>query len=393
MPLPNCARSMDSNSSLKTELKKARQELAGYKIELHQTRGYLQCILQNSEDMIFATEVGGILISFSRGGEKVLGYSFAELIGTYIKDLAEDPVSFERSLIASQDEGPTVQLDIPFRHKEGGIVHCNVSLINLMNREGQRVGTVGVCRDITLWKKIQEDLVQIDRLAEIGRIAAGVAHEINNPLAIISEASGWAGVVISDAKGLSPEDREELEKVAKEISHQTKRCSSITHELLDFARGSTPALIEFDIHDVLRDSISFLKPEVKHTPIEIDTQFMPGPLRMKSDPKLLEQVFVNFITNAIHAIRSKGEDKGCIRIKTLIINSDVEISFEDNGTGISEENQKKIFQLFFSTKAPGKGTGLGLSISQNIVKKLGGTITLDSKLGVGTNFTVRLPLS
>jgi PAS domain S-box-containing protein len=384
---------MDSNSSLETELKKARQELAGYKIELHQTRGYLQCILQNSEDMIFATEVGGILISFSKGGEKVLGYSFAELIGTYIKDLAEDPVSFERFFTSSQDEGPTVQLDIPFRHKEGGIVHCNVSLINLMNRESQRVGTVGVCRDITLWKKIQEDLVRIDRLAEIGRIAAGVAHEINNPLAIISEASGWAGVVISDAKGLSPEDREELEKATKEISHQTKRCSSITHELLDFARGSTPALIEFDIHDVLRDSISFLKPELKHTPIEIDTQFMSGPLLMKSDPKLLEQVFVNFITNAIHAIRSKGEDKGYIRIKTLSTNSDVEIGFEDNGTGITEEDQKKIFQLFFTTKAPGKGTGLGLSISQNIVKKLGGTITLDSKVGVGTNFTVRLPLS
>ncbi len=393
MPLPSCARSMDSNSSLETELKKARQELAGYKIELHQTRGYLQCILQNSEDMIFATEVGGMLISFSKGGEKVLGYSLVELIGTYIKDLAEDPVSFEEFFNSSGQDGPTVQMDIPFRHKEGGTVYFNVSLINLTNREGQIVGTVGVCRDITLWKKIQEDLVQIDRLAEIGRIAAGIAHEINNPLAIIGEASGWAGEVISDAKGLSPEDREELEKATKEISHQTKRCRSITHELLDFARGSTPALIEFDIHDVLRDSISFLKPELKHTSIEIDTQFMSGPLLMKSDPKLLEQVFVNFITNAIHAIRSKGEDKGYIRIKTLLINSDVEISFEDNGTGITEENQKKIFQLFFSTKAPGKGTGLGLSISRNIVKKLGGTITLDSEVGVGTNFTVRLPLS
>ena len=323
----------------------------------------------------------------------MLGYSPAELIGTYIKDLAEDPESFERFFISSQDEGPTVQFDIPFRHKKGDTVLCNVSLINLMNREGQRVGTVGVCRDITMWKKIQEDLVQVDRLAEIGRIASGVAHEINNPLAIIAEASGWAGMVISDAKGLNPEDRKELEKAIKEISHQTGRCRSITHELLDFARGSAPALTEFDIHDILRESINFLRPELKHTSIEVDTQFIPGPLPIKSDPKLLEQVFVNFITNAIHAIRSKGDDKGCIRIKTLTTDSDVEISFEDNGVGITEENQKKIFQLFFSTKAPGKGTGLGLPISQNIIKKLGGTITLDSKPGVGTNFTVRLPLS
>lgn len=384
---------MDSNKSLEAELKRVKQDLASYKIELHQTRGYLQCILQNSQDMIFATETGGMLVSFSRGGEKLLGYSPAELIGTYIKDLAEDPESFERFFISSQDEGPTVQFDIPFRHKKGDTVLCNVSLINLMNREGQRVGTVGVCRDITMWKKIQEDLVQVDRLAEIGRIASGVAHEINNPLAIIAEASGWAGMVISDAKGLNPEDRKELEKAIKEISHQTGRCRSITHELLDFARGSAPELTEFDIHDILRESINFLRPELKHTSIEVDTQFIPGPLPIKSDPKLLEQVFVNFITNAIHAIRSKGNDKGCIRIKTLTTDSDVEISFEDNGVGITEENQKKIFQLFFSTKAPGKGTGLGLPISQNIIKKLGGTITLDSKPGVGTNLTVRLPLS
>ena len=384
---------MDSNKSLEAELKRVKQDLASYKIELHQTRGYLQCILQNSQDMIFATETGGMLVSFSRGGEKLLGYSPAELIGTYIKDLAEDPESFERFFISSQDEGPTVQFDIPFRHKKGDTVLCNVSLINLMNREGQRVGTVGVCRDITMWKKIQEDLVQVDRLAEIGRIASGVAHEINNPLAIIAEASGWAGMVISDAKGLNPEDRKELEKAIKEISHQTGRCRSITHELLDFARGSAPELTEFDIHDILRESINFLRPELKHTSIEVDTQFMPGPLPIKSDPKLLEQVFVNFITNAIHAIRSKGNDKGCIRIKTLTTDSDVKISFEDNGVGITEENQKKIFQLFFSTKAPGKGTGLGLPISQNIIKKLGGTITLDSKPGVGTNLTVRLPLS
>lgn len=384
---------MDSNKSLEAELKRVKQDLASYKIELHQTRGYLQCILQNSQDMIFATETGGMLVSFSRGGEKLLGYSPAELIGTYIKDLAEDPESFERFFISSQDEGPTVQFDIPFRHKKGDTVLCNVSLINLMNREGQRVGTVGVCRDITMWKKIQEDLVQVDRLAEIGRIASGVAHEINNPLAIIAEASGWAGMVISDAKGLNPEDRKELEKAIKEISHQTGRCRSITHELLDFARGSAPELTEFDIHDILRESINFLRPELKHTSIEVDTQFIPGPLPIKSDPKLLEQVFVNFITNAIHAIRSKGNDKGCIRIKTLTTDSDVKISFEDNGVGITEENQKKIFQLFFSTKAPGKGTGLGLPISQNIIKKLGGTITLDSKPGVGTNLTVRLPLS
>ncbi|NVM21908.1 MAG: PAS domain S-box protein [Desulfobacterales bacterium] len=382
---------MESHSSLQAELKRVKQELASHKIELHQTRGYLQCILQNSEDMIFATDVDGMLVSFSMGGGKALGYSWEDVAGMRVNDLAEDPVSFEQFMTTSSQDGSTVQLDLAFRHKEGGTVYCDVSMINLTNREGQRVGTVGVCRDITLWKKIQEDLVRIDRLAEIGRIAAGVAHEINNPLAVIGEASGWAGVVVGEAKGLSPEDRQELEKAAKEISHQTKRCRNITHQLLDFARDSAPAKTEFDVHDLLKQSISLLKPDLKHTPIEIDLKFMPEPLRISSDPRLLEQVFVNFITNAIYAVREKG--KGRIEIRTAKTDSDVEITFKDNGIGIPAENQQKIFELFYSTKPPGKGTGLGLPICRNIVKKLGGIISFDSKPGVGTSFTVRIPVS
>ena len=382
---------MESNSSLQTELKRVKQELASHKIELHQARGYLQCILQNSEDMIFATAVDGLLVSFSKGGEKVLGYSWEDVVGRPVKDLAQDPVSFDQFVATSHQDGSTVQLDLPFRHKEKGTVYCDVSLINLTNREGQRVGTVGVCRDITHWKKIQEELVRIDRLAEMGRIAAGVAHEMNNPLAIIGEASGWASGVVDEAKGLSPEDRQELEKAAKEISDQTKRCRKITHQLLDFARGSAPAKTEFDVQDLLKQSISLLKPELKHAPMEIDLKFTRGPLHMKSDPRMLEQVFVNLITNAVYGVREKR--KGRIEIKTVKTNSDVEISFDDTGIGIPVENQQKIFELFYTTKPPGKGTGLGLPICQNIVRKLGGGITFRSKPGVGSSFTVRIPLS
>ena len=382
---------MELNNPLQSELRRVKQKLASYTIELHQTSGYLQCILQNSEDMIFAAEVDGMLISFSKGGEKVLGFSWEELIGSQVKELAEVPASFEQFLNTSQQEGRSVQSDIAFRHKEGGTVYCNVSLINLTNREGLRIGTVGVCRDITLWKQIQEDLVRIDRLAEIGRIAAGVAHEINNPLAVIGEAAGWAGMVVSDAKGLSLEDREELEKATKEITAQTKRCRGITHQLLGFVRDSKLSKTEFDVHELVNETINFLRPEIKHSSIEIDTRFMPGSLHMNSDPKLLEQVIVNLITNAIHAVREKHGDKGRVVIRTLKTDSEVEIRFEDNGAGIPMENQQKIFELFYSTKPPGKGTGLGLPICQNIVQKLGGKISLQSKAGVGTTFTIHIP--
>jgi two-component system NtrC family sensor kinase len=118
--------------------------------------------------------------------------------------------------------------------------------MNLTNRQGRVVGTVGVCTDITQWKKLQDDLVQVDRLAEIGRIAAGVAHEINNPLAVISEASGWAGEVVRDARGLNPEDSKELTQTMEKIGAQTRRCRNITHKLLDFTRDATPSKKEFE---------------------------------------------------------------------------------------------------------------------------------------------------
>jgi two-component system NtrC family sensor kinase len=383
---------MESNSSLSAELKKVTRELESHRIELHQTRAYLQCILQNSTELIFATDAEGVLVSFSKGGQKVLGYALEEVFGRPIKDLAEDPESFGFVIAECLLEGCAVALDIAFRHKEGKSVYCNASLMDLINRKGQRVGMVGICQDITRQKKLQEDLIQVDRLAEIGRIAAGVAHEINNPVAVIKEASGWAAEVVADAKGLNPDDRQELEGAIEKIKAQTDRCRNITHKLLGFVRDSDLSKKEFDIHEALRETIDLLKSELKYTTIEIDTNFADEPLPVVSDARLLEQVFVNIVANAIHAVVEKGGDNGRIEIRTLRRNSEIEISVEDNGWGIPEEHQDKVFDLFYTTKPPGKGTGLGLPICQNIVRNLGGEITFESKAGVGTTFTVRIPV-
>jgi len=390
--LVSCARSTESNSSLSAELKRVTRELASYKIELDQTRKYLHSVLQNSSDMIFMTEVTGLLVSFSSGAEKALGYSMDEVIGRPLKDFALDRKTFEGLLATYEKKGYARALDVLFRHKEGQPVHCHVSLMGLTNREDGKVGTIGVCTDITQWKRLQDDLVQIDRLAEIGRIASGVAHEINNPLAVMSEASGWGVEVVKDAKGLNPDDREELEGVLTKIGAQTRRCRNITHRLLDFVRDSAPTNIQFDIHELLKETIDFLKPELKHTTIEIALAFVEGSLPVNSDPRLMEQVFVNLITNAIHAVQEKGEEGGRIEIGTQKTTSGVEITVGDNGVGISEKNRAKMFNLFYTTKPPGKGTGLGLAICRNIITKLGGNIAYQSELGVGTTFTVKLPV-
>jgi len=384
---------MESNNSLELKLKKVTQELSSHRIELHQTRGYLQCILQNSNDMIFATDVDGMIVSFSKGGEKVLGYTWEEIAGYFIEDLSENPESFEEFMADSQEKGSAVRLGFPFKHKEGHTVYCDVSIINLTNTKGQRVGTVGVSRDITRWKRLQEELIRIDRLAEIGRVAAGIAHEINNPLAVINEVSGWVEEIVQDAKGLSPEDRQELEKAARQIAEQTRRCRTITHQLLGFVRQAAPEKTTFDVNGLLNAAIDFVGPELKYAPIEVVRHFSEEPVTMTSDPTMMEQVFVNLLTNAIHAINEKGSDQGRIEIKTLKTDSEVEISIKDNGIGIAEENQDKVLNLFFTTKPPGKGTGLGLSICQNILKILNGSLSFHSEPGVGTTFTVFVPIS
>ncbi|MBW1681481.1 MAG: PAS domain S-box protein [Deltaproteobacteria bacterium] len=384
---------MGSNDSLSEKLKRVSRELSTHRMELHQTRAYLHSILSNSNDMIFATDVGGILLSFSKGGEKVLGYTWEEAAGRFIQDFAVDPGKLEEHLAAAREKGSSVEPEFPFKHKDGHTVFCAVSLIRLTNPKGQTVGTVGICRDITLWKKIQDDLVRIDRLAEIGRTAAGIAHEINNPLAIISEISGWAKSVVKDAGGLSGDDREELETALSRILEQTKRCRNITHQLLDFSRDSAPTKKSFDLHAFLRETTTFLRPEIKHEPIEFVFDFSEKEEIVDSDPRLLEQVFVNLITNAIYAVKEKRPDKGLITLGVSSTEKEVRIRISDNGKGIPHEEQEKIFELFYTTKPPGVGTGLGLPICQQIIQKLGGKLTLESKPGEGTTFQVTLPRS
>jgi len=382
---------MELIDSLKNKLKEVSQELEELKTELHQARGYLHSILQKSNDMIFAADADGILFSFNNGGEKVLGYSREDVTGTPVKNLASNPRAFEKLMATTEEEGGSVRLDVPFRHRDGRTIHCDVSLVGLTNAEGQKMGIVGICRDITLSKKFQEDLIHVDRLAEIGRLASGIVHEINNPLAVINEIAGWAGTLVYDAGGLSGEDREELETAVRRIIEQTGRCSSITHQLLNFARDSAPAKKSLDIHQLLNETISFLKPDLRFKNIEIVPVFEESLFEIHSDPKFLEQVFVNLISNAIYAVKQKESGQGRIEIRTSKAGANVEIVISDNGTGIPDEDREKIFDMFYTTKPSGKGTGLGMPISKNIVNKLGGDISFESRLGEGTVFTVRIP--
>ncbi len=384
---------MESNSSHRDGLRKDPEATTAPQNELDRARTHLETILDYSEDMIFATDADGVLSYFSKGGERILGYTREEAVGRHIHELTADPPAFEKLIERSRKEVPASRRELAFRHRDSHTVTCNVCLISLKDHDNRLSSLVGICRETTLQKQLQEELIRIDRLTEIGRLASGIVHEINNPLAVIAEISGWAGAVVSDAKGLSQEDRSELETAVKRIGEQTSRCRNITRRILGFARYTAPSKTSFDINEVLKETITFLETEIRNEQIAVEFTPQEDHLIIHSDPKMLEQVFVNLITNAIHAVRVKASGTGRIELSAKQAGSRAEIVVSDNGVGIRPEDSEKIFNLFYTTKPPGKGTGLGLPICRQIITELGGEFDFESKSGEGTTFTIRMPLS
>jgi len=224
-----------------------------------------------------------------------------------------------------------------------------------------------------------------NKLASIGRLAAGVAHEINNPLAIINEQGG----LMKDLIGLSPSfpEREKFLGLADSILQSVERCRTITHRLLGFARRMDVQIETLDVNELVREVLGFLEKEALHRNIEVRLLLDEHLPRIASDRGQLQQVFLNIVNNAFQAM----DDGGSLRITSWDHDPEtIGVTVEDSGVGMSEETLRHVFEPFFTTRK-GHGTGLGLSITYGIVKKLGGEIKVQSREGAGTTFTVYLP--
>jgi two-component system, NtrC family, sensor kinase len=223
------------------------------------------------------------------------------------------------------------------------------------------------------------------KLSSIGRLAAGVAHEVNNPLAIINEKAG----LMKDLLELNSEfpQKERFLNQVQAITNSVERCRAITHRLLGFARRMDAQIEILDVNEIIKETLSFLDKEALHRNIKLQVELAHDLTRIASDRGQLQQVFLNILNNALAAVR----DGGRISVTTWEKDLDtVGISIQDDGIGMSEDTVKHIFEPFFTTKK-GTGTGLGLSITYGIVKKLGGDIEVQSKLGAGSRFVIFLP--
>lgn len=246
-------------------------------------------------------------------------------------------------------------------------------------------------------EEAQAQLIQTEKMAAIGQLAAGVAHELNNPLGGILGYSQFALEKIQTKKlsEFTPKDQESFSRYLKDIETQSRRCKAIVQNLLKFSRTSqTVEFQETDINQVLEETLTFIDHQLMMNQITLRKYYDRNLPKAQGNPGQLQQVFTNIIINAMHASKPGSE----ILLSTRFLpplgefSGAVEIAVTDHGHGISEENLKKIFEPFFTTKEIGKGTGLGLSVSYGIVKEHGGEIKVKSRTGEGTTFTIIIPL-
>jgi len=242
-------------------------------------------------------------------------------------------------------------------------------------------------------ERLNEQLLQAGKLASIGELSAGVAHEINNPLAIILTERQLlldAGKHLSPS---SPEFQEQFEDSMNQIDLQVQRCKRITQNLLRFSRRTESLIETVDLNAFIQEVVELMDREARSSGVKFFTELDPKLPPLLSDPSQLQQVFLNLITNAIDA--HDGKPYGSVRITTLAdpTHQQVQVTVADTGSGIRPEHLNRIFDPFFTTKSVGKGTGLGLSICYSIVKRLGGSIAVQSERGKGTQFSIGLPFT
>jgi two-component system NtrC family sensor kinase len=235
---------------------------------------------------------------------------------------------------------------------------------------------------------MNKKVVEAGRLASVGELAAGVAHEINNPVAIMVEEAGWLGDLLEDEDGCKDENISEFKRAIEQIKTQGKRCKEITQKLLSFARKTDDSAQDVEINELLEELVALSAQRAKYSLVEITTKFQKNLPHLKLSLSELQQVFLNLINNALDAMEGEG---GKLNLTTRQNENYIVVEVCDTGEGIPEANLNRIFDPFFTTKPVGKGSGLGLSICYGIVEKMGGKIEVKSSVGAGTTFYVFIP--
>ncbi|TWI74169.1 two-component system NtrC family sensor kinase [Desulfobotulus alkaliphilus] len=235
---------------------------------------------------------------------------------------------------------------------------------------------------------MNRQVIETGKLASIGELASGIAHEINNPVAIMVEEAGWIDDLLAEENPDQIKNMDEFRTSLNQIRTQGQRCKEITRKLLTFARKSESSNEALLINDMIREVLPLCEPRARYAQVSIETRLAPDLHRVMASRTEVQQVILNLANNAIDAMENEG---GSLSFETVNHDDFLEILITDTGPGIPEANLKRIFDPFFTTKPVGKGTGLGLSICYGIIATMGGKLEVESMMGAGTTFRILLP--
>jgi two-component system NtrC family sensor kinase len=343
-----------------------------------------QRLVETAPDPIFTVDLEGCFTSVNRAFEDALGRTREELVGRHFTDvLSGSQKNFAQALFCDTAAGRRSQAEIRYRDARGELCTGAVTATPVVE-DGDIRGCLGIIRDVTGERRMAEQLLQREKLAAVGQLVSGVAHELNNPLAgVLAFAQ-----LLEAAPGSEEEQREAIHAIHKEA----KRAARIVSNLLLFARERDPERTRTDLNAVVVDALELRRYVLRTQQVEVVTDLEPSLPAVWADPFQLQQVVLNFITNAEYALKGVEREK-VITLRTWFADNRVCASVADNGTGIEAEVVDRVFNPFFTTKEVGEGTGLGLSISHGIIRQHGGHIGVESVAGKGATFTIDLPLS
>ncbi len=340
-------------------------------------------IFEVSKDMILVTGKDGMILELNPEGNAMLGLKNAgSLNGRRFKDFFSEEKDWERIEKTLERKGFVTNVELELKRSDGARMGSLVSGSFDFGLPGQDETIHFLVKDIEQRRMMEKQMAQADKLASIGQLSAGIAHEINNPLGVIL---GYSQLLLRNEK--TETDRyNDLKTIEKHV----KNCKSIVEDLLNFARSSKPEIKTTRINEAADDVLNFILHHSKLDGIDIIRNYDEEAPPMLLDEKKIRQVLINLLMNAGHAVGKKGS----ISLSTEYIKQDnkVAITVADTGYGIEKKNLTRIFDPFFTTKPTGEGTGLGLSVSYGIVKSHGGEILVESESGKGTLFTVLLPV-
>jgi two-component system, NtrC family, sensor kinase len=325
--------------------------------EYQSLKDFSENIIESINVGVMVEDVQGRIVGWNKALEYLIGRDRSQTLGKRTEEII--PPEFLRRLFEHRHL---------YKQQWNGLT-VNFSATSLLDKSGSTRGTLIIIDNITDRVRLEDQLIQNEKLTSIGLLAAGVAHEVNTPLAVISSYSQML------RKEISPEDSRF--KLLEKITRQTFRASEIVNNLLNFSRTSATEFSDVDMHQVIHETLSLLDHQFRSARIKINKELM-------ADYPIILNLFLN--------ARDAMNDGGILHVRTESLQSHIEIMIQDSGTGITRENIKKIYDPFFTTKALGKGTGLGLSVSYGIVQEHGGNISVESRVGHGTSFKLELPL-